>query len=51
MAFKFDFHEKSQIKNPKDYVDFFSEKKLFNANVLDLFCGCGGMSLGFCQTA
>ncbi len=47
MAQKVNTHEKKQIQNQGEYVKFFSEKKSFDVTVLDLFCGCGGMSLGF----
>ena len=31
----------------KEFLDFFCPKKRNQYNVLDLFCGCGGFSLGF----
>ena len=36
-----------ELKSHDDYLDFFRIKKENTKNVLDLFCGCGGMSLGF----
>ncbi len=47
MTSRVDSYEKAQINNSREYLKFFSEKNLFDVNVLDLFCGCGGMSLGF----
>ena len=35
------------INSSKEYSDFFLQKKSNGLNVIDLFCGCGGFSLGF----
>lgn len=47
MNYQFEFLNESTIDNSEDYTKFFSEKIPIKATVLDLFCGCGGLSLGF----
>jgi len=47
MNYKFNFLDEPTINKSEDYLNVFSEKKPFKVNVIDLFCGCGGLSLGF----
>ncbi len=47
MNYQFDLGEQLKINNSKNYTEFFIEKSNNNLNVIDLFCGCGGLSLGF----
>lgn len=47
MNYQFNFLDEQIINNSEEYLEVFSEKKPLKANVIDLFCGCGGLSLGF----
>ena len=47
MNYQFNFLDEATINKSEDYLKVFSEKKPFKVNVIDLFCGCGGLSLGF----
>ena len=35
------------LNDEADYLQYFNNKNKVKKNVLDLFCGCGGLSLGF----
>ncbi len=36
-----------EVNSDRDYTEFFRVKPDCGINAIDLFCGCGGFSLGF----